>query len=216
VAVAHLLIGLKEPRSDMQTQDLQGYNSQSGQNGLHWYALQVNCRKEANIAAQIEGRGVECFLPQYKSLRKWSDRTKEIRQALFPGYLFCRFNYESRQPVVTAAGVIQVVGNGRHAVAVPDSEIEALQVAIASGVPSQPWPYLRAGELVRVNYGHLSGLQGILINFKGNHRVVLSVTLLQRSLALEVDLSWLTPVERAKHPERAVLLGAANTATSSI
>jgi transcription antitermination factor NusG len=200
----------------MQTQDSQAVNGQSGENNPRWYALQVNCRKEANIATQIEGRGVECFLPQYKSLRKWSDRTKEIRQALFPGYLFCRFSYESRQPVVSTAGVIQVVGNGRHAVAVPDNEIEALQVAVTSGVPSQPWPYLRAGELVRINYSHLSGLQGILVNFKGNHRVVLSVTLLQRSLALEVDLEWLTPVERTKHSERAVLVGVAGTATSGV
>lgn len=200
----------------MQTPDSKRVGSQSGQNDLRWYALQVNCRKEASIAAQIEGRGVECFLPQYKSLRKWSDRTKEIRQALFPGYLFCRFRYESRQPVVTTAGVLQVVGNGRHAVAVPDSEIEALQVAVTSEVPSQPWPYLRAGELVRVNYGQLSGLQGILVNFKGNHRVVLSVTLLQRSLALEVDLNWLSPVEQKVRKDRAVAIGTAETAVSGV
>lgn len=166
--------------------------------GLSWYALQVSCRKESSIASQIEGRGFECFLPTYKSLRKWSDRTKEIEQALFPGYLFCRFEYHERQPIVTAAGVVQVVGNGRLAIAIPDAEIEALQVAVSSGVPAQPWPYLKAGELVRVNYGHLSGLEGILVNFKGNHRVVLSVTLLQRSLALEVELSWVSAVAPQK------------------
>jgi transcription antitermination factor NusG len=166
--------------------------------GLSWYALQVNCRKESSIASQIEGRGFECFLPTYKSLRKWSDRTKEVDQALFPGYLFCRFEYQERQPIVTAAGVVQVVGNGRIAIAIPDAEIEALQVAVSSGIPAQPWPYLKAGELVRVNYGHLSGLEGILVNFKGNHRVVLSVTLLQRSLALEVDLSWVSAVAPQK------------------
>jgi len=162
--------------------------------GMSWYALQVNCRKEASIASQIEGRGFECFVPTYKSLRKWSDRTKEINQALFPGYLFCRFEYQERQPIMTTAGVVQVVGNGRMAIPVPDTEIEALQVAVSSGIPAQPWPYLKTGELVRVNYGPLSGLEGILVNFKGNHRVVLSVTLLQRSLALEVDLSWVSAV----------------------
>src|ERR1700733_9832294 len=114
----------------MDRQGSQALMGAENQPNLSWYAVQVNCRKEATIAGQIEGRGVECFLPQYKSLRKWSDRTKEIRQALFPGYLFCRFSYESRQPVVSTAGVIQVVGNGRHAVAVPDNEIEALQVAV--------------------------------------------------------------------------------------
>jgi transcription antitermination factor NusG len=173
---------------------LSGRSSEGQASGMNWYALQVNCRKEPSIAAQIEGRGVECFLPKYKSLRKWSDRTKEVKQALFPGYLFCRFNYENRQTVVTTAGVVQIVGNGRTAIPIPDVEMEALQVAVRSGVASQPWPYLKAGERVRVNYGHLSGLEGLLINFKGNHRVVLSVTLLQRSLALEVELSWVTPV----------------------
>jgi transcription antitermination factor NusG len=183
---------------------------------MSWYALQVQARKELSTAAQIEGRGLECFLPQYKSLRKWSDRTKEISQALFPGYLFCRFNYENRQHVVTAAGVVQVVGNGRMAVPVADAEIAALQIAVASGIPSQPWPYLRAGEQVRVNYGHLSGLQGILVNFKGNHRVVLSVTLLQRSLALEVDLSWLSPVAQAGQRQAGLAIGTAETVASGI
>jgi len=80
---------------------------------------------------------------------------------------------------------------------IPDFEIEALQAAVSSELPSQPWQYLRVGEVVRINNGRLNGLQGFLINVKGNHRVVLSVTLLQRSLALEVDLGWVKPVEQA-------------------
>jgi transcription antitermination factor NusG len=171
---------------------------------LNWYALQVNARKESVIASIIEGRGIECFLPRYKSLRKWSDRTKEIQQALFPGYLFCRFDYADRQPVVTTAGVMQIVGNGRTAVPIPDSEMVSLQLAVNSGVRSLPWPYLRVGEMVRVSYGQLSGLQGLLVNFKGNHRVVLSVTLLQRSLALEVDLNWVSSLESSEMPKPVV------------
>ena len=161
--------------------------------GLKWYALHVHARKEQLVASQLQNRSLECFLPTYKSLRKWSDRTKEMQQALFPGYVFCRFDYENRQPVVMTTGVTQVVGTGKVAIPIADSEIAALQVAVRSGVPAQPWPYLRTGEYVQVNYGHLAGLQGILVNFKGNHRVVLSVTLLQRSLALEVELDWLSP-----------------------
>jgi transcription antitermination factor NusG len=162
--------------------------------GLKWYALHVHARKEQLVASQLENRKLECFLPTYKSFRKWSDRTKEIQQALFPGYVFCRFDYENRQPVVMTAGVTQVVGNGKAAIPIADAEIEALQVTVKSGIQTQPWPYLRTGEFVQINYGHLAGLQGILVNFKGTHRVVLSVTLLQRSLALEVELEWLSPV----------------------
>lgn len=154
-------------------------------------------RKEAAIAAQLEGQGFECFLPQYKSVRQWSDRKKEIEQPLFPGYLFCRLDYLQRRPVVITPGVLQIVGTGRKAVPVEDREIEALQTAVASGVGAQPWPYLEIGERVRIHSGQLAGLEGFLINFKGNHRVVLSVTLLQRSVALEVDLAWVGSLERS-------------------
>ncbi len=193
MAVAH-------PKDDIL--DLANTKSHDKSEGLKWYALQVHARKEQLVASQLENRSLECFLPTYKSLRKWSDRTKEIQQALFPGYVFCRFDYENRQPVVMTNGVTQVVGNGKAAIPIAEAEIEALQVAVQSGVPSQPWPYLRTGEYVQINYGHLAGLQGILVNFKGNHRVVLSVTLLQRSLALEVELEWLTPVAQETRQQR--------------
>ena len=160
-----------------------------------WYALQVRSRKESYVASQIQGQGYECLLPTYKSIRKWSDRMKEVEQPLFPGYLFCRFDFQNRRPVVTTPGVLQVVGYGRTAVSVSEEEIQALQLAVASEMPKQPWPYLEVGQRVRVNYGTLSGLEGILVNVKGNHRVVLSVTLLQRSVAMEVETSWLSVIK---------------------
>jgi transcription antitermination factor NusG len=163
-----------------------------------WYALQVWVRKEGLIATQLESQGFECFLPKYKSLREWSDRTKEVEQPLFPGYVFCRFDYTQRRPIVVTPGVLQVVGCGRTPLAVEDREIEAIQTAMASGIATQPWPYLEVGERVRIHSGKLSGLEGILINFKGNHRVVLSVSLLQRSVALEVDLAWVMSLEKRK------------------
>ncbi|MDP9340328.1 MAG: UpxY family transcription antiterminator [Acidobacteriota bacterium] len=183
---------------------------------MNWYALQVTCRKELSVASQIERRGIECFLPRYKNLRKWSDRTKEVQQALFPGYLFSRFVYDDRQQVVTLAGVVQVVGCGKVATPVPDREIEALQAAMRSEVASEPWPYLKTGERVTVNRGRLSGLEGILVNFKGNHRVVLSVTLLQRSLALEVDLDWVTPLEHHSGKASATTIRATESVMAGI
>ena len=178
--------------------------SQTNNSGLDstpktsWYALQVRSRKEGYVASQIQGQGFECYLPTYKSVRKWSDRTKEVEQPLFPGYLFCRFEFQNRRPVVTTPGVLQIVGYGRTAASVSHEEIQALQLAVASEMPKQPWPYLEVGQRVRVNYGTLSGLEGILVSVKGNHRVVLSVTLLQRSVAMEVETSWLSVVEEEK------------------
>ena len=165
---------------------------------LCWFALQVQSRREATVAAHLGGQGLECFLPLYKSIRRWSDRKKELEQPLFPGYLFCRFDFENRRPVVVAPGVQRIVGSRRAPVPVEESELEGIRQAISSGLFSQPWPYLQIGERVRVHHGSLKNLEGILVNFKGSHRVVLSVTLLQRSVAMEVDLAWVTPVCEAK------------------
>lgn len=160
-----------------------------------WYALQVRSRKENHVASQIIGQGYECFLPTCTSIRKWSDRVKELEQPLFPGYLFCRFDFQDRRPLITTPGVLQIVGSARTAIPVSDEEIRALQLVVSSGVSKQPWLYLEVGQRVRVNYGALAGLEGILVSSRGNHRVVLSVTLLQRSVAMEVDSAWLTPTE---------------------
>jgi len=160
-----------------------------------WYALQVRSRKENYVASQIMRQGYECFLPTYKCIRNWSDRRKEVEQPLFPGYLFCRFDFQQRRPVILTPGVLQIIGIGRTPVPVSEDEIRALQLAVSSEIPKQPWPYLEVGQRVRVNYGTLAGLEGILVNLKGNHRVVLSVTLLQRSVAMEVDSAWLMPVK---------------------
>jgi transcription antitermination factor NusG len=173
---------------------------------LPWYALQVWVRKESSIASQLEGEGFECFLPKYKVCRAWSDRKKEVEQPLFPGYVFCRFEFSARRPVVITPGVLQVVGCGRTPLAVDDREIEAIQLAVASGVPSQPWPHLEVGERVRISTGTLSGVEGILVNFKGSHRVVLSVSLLQRSVALEVDLDWIVSIEKKSRAAASALL----------
>jgi len=169
------------------------HNSSASELGTHWFALRVHTRKEACVASQLGSHGVECFLPLYKSTRKWSDRVKELQQPLFPSYLFSRFNYQDRRAVVMTPGVLQVVGNGRTALPIPDEEISAIQTAVTSGLAHQPWPYVEVGERVRVVYGSLSGLEGILVNFKGSNRVVLSVSLLRRSVAVEMDAAWLVP-----------------------
>ena len=176
------------------------FNSKSDEalSGIRWFALHVHARKESFVASQLENQGIECFLPRYKILRKWSDRMKEVELPLFPSYLFSRFDFQNRRPIVTTSGILQIVGNGRIAIPIADEEISAIQAAVRSGLPHQPWPFIEVGERVRVTYGTLAGLEGILVNFKGDHRVVLSVSLLQRSVALEVELEWLVPVREPR------------------
>jgi transcription antitermination factor NusG len=165
---------------------------------LPWFALQVRCRREALVLAHLQARGYECFLPLYKSVRRWSDRLKEVEQPLFPGYLFSRFDFHSRGPLLMTPGVQQIVGVGGSPTPVAESELESIQRALASGLSSQPWPYLQVGDQVRVIYGSLTDLEGILIHFKGCHRIVLSLTLLRRSVAVEIDRAWVAPVREAR------------------
>ncbi len=156
-----------------------------------WYALRVKPRQEKTTAFLLEQRGYESFLPSYRATRRWSDRIKQLELALFPGYLFCRFDRDHRSPILATPGVDHIVGVGRTPAAVADPEIAALQAIVASGVFAQPWPYLRVGETVRIGLGPLAGLEGLLAELKGAHRVVVSVSLLQRSVAVEVDAGWI-------------------------
>jgi len=162
-----------------------------------WFALQTKSRSENVVATQLRGKGYEPFLPMYKSRRRWSDRVKELELPLFPGYLFCKFNPLDRLPILMTPGVLQVVGNGKNPIPVDDAEIVTLRMVMRSGLPRQPWPSPQVGQRVRLEYGPLSGVEGILQSFKGGRRIVLSVALLQRSVAVEVDESWVSPIHVA-------------------
>lgn len=159
-----------------------------------WFAVQTRCRHESTVAMQLRGKGFESFLPVHRSRRRWSDRIREIELPLFPGYLFCRFDPLARMPILVVPGVVQIVGIGKTPVPIDDVEIAAIQTAIHSDLPRECWPFQQIGERVRVECGPLRGVEGILLNIKGSHRLILSVTLLQRSVAVEVDEAWVTPV----------------------
>jgi len=165
---------------------------------LPWFALQVRTRQEAGVGEQLKGQGYERFLPFYKVRKRWSDRIKEMEAPLFPEYLFCRFNPHDRLPILKTPGVIQIVGFNNTPAAVDENEILSIQRLVASGVQHQPCPFLTVGDRVRISAGPLLGLEGLLTDIKGSHRLVLSVSLLQRSVAVEIDSAFITPLARAK------------------
>jgi transcription antitermination factor NusG len=169
-------------------------NQTKSSNTFSWFALQIRSRWEGTTAGLLRGKGLETLMPTYTSKRKWSDRFKVVELPLFPGYVFCRFDVHNRLPVLITPGVISVVGRGKTPVAVDDAEIRSIQAAISSGIHLEPWPYVEIGERVRVKDDVLDGMEGILTSFKGSHRVVISVTLLRRSVALEIDRSRITPL----------------------
>jgi transcription antitermination factor NusG len=170
--------------------------SESRNMSYPWYALQVRSRYENIAAAHLSGKGFECFLPLYKSRRRWSDRFKEVECPLFPGYVFCRLNPLDRLPIHVTPGVIMIVGHGKTPEPIDETEIAAIQSVIKSGLPSHPYPFLQIGQTVRIDNGPLWGLEGVLLDFKGHHRLVLSVTLLRRSIAVQVEDSWVTPISQ--------------------
>ncbi len=146
-------------------------------------------------SATLRGKGFEEFLPLYRSRRRWSDRVKELDLPLFPGYLFCRFDVQDRLlPILTTPGVISIVGAGKTPVAVSAEEIAAVQAIVRSGLPAQPWPCLAVGSTVFIERGPLAGIEGIALNVDKAYRLVVSVPLLQRAVAVEIERDWVRPV----------------------
>jgi transcription antitermination factor NusG len=166
--------------------------------GPMWFALYVRAQRERVVADHLLGKGYELFLPTHKSRKRWSDRIKEVEAPLFPGYVFCQFDPQNRLPILTTPWVIQIVGYKHSPIPVDQTEIAAIRTLVASGRPSQPWPYMKIGERVRIESGPLRGLEGILTEFKGNHRLVVSVTLLQRSVSVEIDGAFVSSEARTQ------------------
>ncbi len=149
-----------------------------------WFAIQVRPRHEFIAAAHLCHKGYEQFLPTYKVKRNWSDRQKEIELPLFPGYIFCRFDAQLRVPIVSTPGVVRVVG--AH-MPIAQGEMEAIQQVMSHGIPAEPCPYLKIGSKVQVTAGPLAGVCGILQVHKNQHRLILSVTLVENSISVEID-----------------------------
>jgi transcription antitermination factor NusG len=160
-----------------------------------WFALKVRHQHEQAAATVLGLKQLEAFSPTLCQRRRWSDRTKVLVAPLFPSYVFCRFENEKRLSVLNTPGVLSIVGFGNSPAPVADEEIAAVRTAIASGKTIEPWPYLRAGERVEVTHGPLKNLKGVLVQSKNDWRVVISVDLLMRSLAVEVDRDCLASVD---------------------
>ncbi len=160
-----------------------------------WYAIRVRSKFEVRAARALRGKGYQEWLPQYQSKRRWSDREQQIQLPLFPGYLFCRLDVRDRLlPVLTTPGVMGIVSAGKSPVPVSEDEIKAVQAVLNSGLPTQPWPMLAAGSRVMVERGPLTGVQGCVVSLRKECRLVVSIELLQRAVAVDVDRDWVRPL----------------------
>jgi transcription antitermination factor NusG len=165
--------------------------------GTLWYALYIRTRFEKVVARNLRGKGYEEFLPLYRCTSRWSDRLKQIELPLFPGYVFCRFNPFDRLPVLTIPGVKGIVGFGKDFIPVDEGELNAIRGVLRNGTHCEPWPFLQVGQRVRVEYGAFAGTEGFVLMFKNTYRLVISINLLQRSVAVEIDRDCLKPLTQS-------------------
>lgn len=173
----------------------------SGQHGtmpendheIRWYAAYTRSRHEKSVADQLHRKEVETFLPLYQTIRRWKNGDHRVELPLFPGYAFVRIALKDRMQVLKVPGVVHLVGFGGTPTALSAEEVESLRRALSGGVKASPHPYLTEGRRVRITSGPLAGREGILVRRKTALRMVLSIDLIQRSIAVDVEASSLEP-----------------------
>jgi len=162
-----------------------------------WYAIKVKSNHERTVARSVAELGFEEFLPLYRAKRQWCDRVKELELPLFPGYIFSRFEPGDRLTLTSIPGVLRMVTTAGRLARVEDDEVDAIRTTVNSGLFVLPWEFVHVGQKVRIERGPLRGMSGILVRARGVDQVILSVTMLQRSIAVQVARDWVTPVD---HP----------------
>ncbi len=164
------------------------------QRSLPWFAIRVKSRYEKAVSAALKGKGYEEFAPLYRRRDAGPSRLEGAELPLFPGYVFCRFDPEYRLPILVTPGVVHVVSFGRIPCEVCETEIEAVRAVHRSLLGVEPWPFLQVGQRVSLQRGPLRGIEGIITGQKGGCRLIVSITLLQRSLAVEIESNWISPI----------------------
>jgi transcription antitermination factor NusG len=152
-----------------------------------WHAVYTRHQHERTVAELLAQKGLETFLPLYSAVHRWSDRKKRILLPLFPCYVFFAGRENCREQVLRTPGVRSILGIRGTSAEIPREEIDALRRAVEGGLPIEPHPFLRAGQQVRINRGPLEGVCGVLVRKRGSWRLILSVEMLGKSAAVEVE-----------------------------
>ena len=154
-----------------------------------WHALYTRHRHEKAIALALSNKGFEVFLPLYSDTHRWKDRNKQLLLPLFPCYVFLHGGLERRLGIMSTPGIHMLITTGGRPAAVPDEEISAVRRLVERAQRVEPHPFLVSGDRVRVKSGPLTGVEGILVRKKNLFRLVVSVEILGKSAATEVDAS---------------------------
>ena len=164
----------------------------------HWYAVYTCANHEKRVASEMEARGVEHFLPSYRSIRRWKDRRVNLELPLFPGYVFARLVLCDRLRVLQIPSVVRLVGFNGLPTALPDKDMDIMRSGLADRSRAEPHPFLTVGRRVRISAGPFAGLEGILTRKKSGLRVVVSLDLIQRSIAVDIDSANVLPLAKTR------------------
>jgi len=161
-----------------------------------WYAIQTRSRFEKKLASQLREKGVIIYLPLISAIHRWSDRRKMVEEPLFSGYAFARVHLPSasKLAVMQTPGFVRFVGCGGEAVPISEAEIANIRLLLDSKVGFHPYPFLHAGQGVRVRGGCLDGLEGVLVTDRPDPGMVVSIKLIQRSLIVQIKGYQLEPI----------------------
>jgi len=163
---------------------------------LEWYALRVRLHHERNVTSYLQHLGQEAFLPFSHRLTN-DERLDSVKPPpLFTGYTFCRIDWNNGPKLYKIPGFIHVVGSGKKPIPILEKEIAAVRQIAQSRVSCEPVPFGRPGDFVRLTSGPLAGMQGMLERLTPK-RVIVSVSLLRRSVAVAVEPEWLKPLQAA-------------------
>ena len=187
-------LSLETPETTEQRSSLNGVILSASFIQPHWYAAYTRAQHEKRVAAELVMREVEHFLPLYSSVRRWKDRRVQLEFPLFPGYVFVRLALRDRLRVLQIPSVVRLVGFNGLPAALPDTEMELLRSGLSERLRAEPHPFLTVGRRVRIKSGPFAGLEGILKRKKSNLRVVISLELIQRSVAVDVDAADVLPL----------------------
>lgn len=153
----------------------------------HWFAVQTEPNREKKVAELLINKGYECLLPLYKQRRSWCYKTIETQVPLFPMYVLCRDTESTVGKIILTPGVRRIVGFGAKPTIIPEEEIIALKHLSDSNLLREPWEYLPDGTLIQVETGPMTGIRGIYNRSDDKGRLVISVTMLQRSVAIQLS-----------------------------
>lgn len=162
--------------------------------GPRWYAIRVASNFENSATLALEGKGIEGFLPQCQVRRPRRGSLRWVDRPLFPGYVFGRFDVHKRISVLAIPGVVHIVSTGKTPAPIDDDEVAALKRIVASRLPVEPGPFVNVGERIRIERGPLRGIEGIVLQIRGAYRLIASVSLLQRSVAVDIDRESVCPL----------------------